>query len=73
MDNIYKQDDMYYADDLALLFNTQDHMQEIIRKLKRYASMIGLKVDVKKTYCVLLERKQFGIVVPSNFLEDRWS
>jgi hypothetical protein len=42
-------EDTDYADDLALLSHTEDHMQEKTRKLGENARMIGLKINAKKT------------------------
>jgi hypothetical protein len=41
-------EDTDYADDLALLSHTEDHMQEKIRKLEENARMVGFKINAKK-------------------------
>ena len=42
-------DDTDYADDLALLSHTEDHMQEKARKLEENVRIIGLKINSKKS------------------------
>jgi hypothetical protein len=39
--------DTNYADDLALLSHTEDHMQEKTRKLEENARMIGLMINAQ--------------------------
>ena len=50
-------EDLYYADDLALLSHLESHMQSKTSKLQSNASKIGLKINVKKTEVMSLNTK----------------
>ena len=45
-----------YADDIALLSHTENHMQEKTRKLEENARMVGLKINAKKLMYLNTER-----------------
>jgi hypothetical protein len=49
-------EDTDYADDLALLSHTEDHMQEKTRKLEDNARMVGLKTKETKLMYLSTER-----------------
>jgi hypothetical protein len=54
-------EDTDYADNLALLLHTEDHMQEKTRKLEDNARMVGLKINAKKTNLMYLNTEQSGV------------
>ena len=47
-------EDLGFADDLALVSHTHQHMQEKTTRLSTYAQQVGLKISQKKTEVVLL-------------------
>ena len=47
-------EDLDFADDLALLLHTLQHMQEKPSRLCIYAQQVGLKVSLKKTKLMML-------------------
>ena len=52
-----KLEDLDFADDLALLSSTANHMQTKISKLHNYASMAGLKINTRKTEVLRINSK----------------
>jgi len=60
-------EDTVYADDLALLSHTEDHMQEKTRKLEENARIIGLKINAKKTKLIYLNTE----ILPVIFVEGK--
>ena len=52
-----KLEDLDFADDLALLSSTANHMQTKTSKLHRYASKTGLKINTKKTEVLRINSK----------------
>ena len=55
-------EDTDYADDLALLSHTEDHMQEKIRKLEENARMVGFKINAKKTMLMYLNTERLPVI-----------
>jgi hypothetical protein len=55
-------EDTEYADDLALLSHTEDHMQEKTRKLEENARMVGLKINTKKTKLMYLNTERLPVI-----------
>ena len=55
-------EDTDYADDLALLSHTEDHMQEKTRKLEENARMVGLKINAKKTKLMYLNTERLPVI-----------
>jgi hypothetical protein len=55
-------EDTDYADDLALLSHTEDHMQEKTRKLEDNARMVGLKINAKKTKLMYLNTERLPVI-----------
>jgi hypothetical protein len=55
-------EDTDYADDLALLSHTEDHMQEKARKLEENARMVGLKINAKKTNLMYLNTERLPVI-----------
>ena len=51
-----------YADDLAILSHTEEHMQEKTRKLEENARMIGLKINAKKTKLMYLNTERLLVI-----------
>ena len=49
-----KLDDLDFADDLALLSHTQQHIQEKTDRLDRFGKQVGLKINTKKTEIMTL-------------------
>ena len=47
-------EDLDFADDLALLSHTHQHIQEKTSRLSTYAQQIGLKISQKKTEVMTL-------------------
>jgi hypothetical protein len=47
-------EDLDFADDLALVSHTHQHMQEKTTRLSTYAQQVGLKISQKKTEVMLL-------------------
>ena len=47
-------EDLDFADDLALISHTHQHMQEKTTRLTTYAQHLGLKISQKKTEVMLL-------------------
>ena len=45
----YKLDDLYFADDIALIFSTKQQIQDKTTKLEEEARRVGLKVSTEKT------------------------
>jgi hypothetical protein len=60
-------EDTDYADDLALLSHTEDHMQEKSRKLEENARMVGLKINAKKTKLMYLNTERLPVI----FVEEK--
>ena len=44
-----KLDDLDFADDIALLSSSKDHMQNKLNSLNNYATQMGLKINAGKT------------------------
>jgi hypothetical protein len=55
-------EDTDYADDLALLLHTEDHMQEKTRKLEDNARMVGRKINAKKTKLMYLNTERLPVI-----------
>ena len=55
-------EDTDYADDLALLSHTEDHMQEKTRKLEENARVVGLKINAKKTKLIYLNTERLSVI-----------
>ena len=53
--------DTHYADDLALLSHTEDHMQEQTRKVEENNRMVGLKINAKKTKLMYLSTERLPV------------
>ncbi|RUS79972.1 hypothetical protein EGW08_012273 [Elysia chlorotica] len=47
-------EDLDFADDLALLSHTHNHMQEKTARLSNFAKQVGLKINKKKTEVMML-------------------
>ncbi|RUS86850.1 hypothetical protein EGW08_005387 [Elysia chlorotica] len=47
-------EDLDFADDLALLSHTHNHMQEKTARLSNFAQQVGLKINKKKTEVMML-------------------
>ena len=47
-------EDLDFADDLALVPHTHQHMQQKTTRLSTYAQQVGLKISQKKTEVMLL-------------------
>ena len=47
-------EDLDFADDLALLSHTHQHMQEQTTRLSMFAQLVGLKISQKKTEVMML-------------------
>ncbi|RUS68624.1 hypothetical protein EGW08_023614 [Elysia chlorotica] len=47
-------EDLDFADDLALLSHTHNHMQEKTARLSNFAKQVGLKINKKKTEVIML-------------------
>ena len=45
-----------YADDTALIANSQDKLQEIVNEVKHHSTIGGLDMNVKKTKVMLITR-----------------
>ena len=45
-----------YADDTALIANSQDKIQEIVNEVKHHSTIGGLDMNVKKTKVMLITR-----------------
>jgi len=48
--------DMDYADDMAVMDNTRDGLQESTDLLAHYSSYAGLKINAKKTQCMVVSK-----------------
>ncbi|XP_071166966.1 uncharacterized protein [Mytilus edulis] len=55
-------EDTDYADDLALLSHTEDHMQEKTKNLEETAKMIGHKINTKKTQLMYLNTERHSVI-----------
>lgn len=51
-------DDLDFADDLALLSHTHQHMQEKTTRLQKHGQQIGLRISTKKTETMTLNVKR---------------
>jgi hypothetical protein len=58
----YRSEDTDYADNLALLLHTEDHMQEKTRKLEENARMVSLKINAKKTKLMYLNTERLPVI-----------
>ena len=47
-------EDLDFADDLALLSHTHQHIQEKTNRLRSFASQIGLRINIKKSEVMIL-------------------
>ena len=47
-------EDLDFADDLALLSHTHQHLQEKTSRLQKFSGQIGLKINIKKTEVMVL-------------------
>ena len=63
-------EDTNYADDLALLLHTEDHMQEKTRKLEDNARMVGRKINAKKTKLMYLNTERLPVIFVEGKLLD---
>ena len=55
-------DDTNYADDLAILSHTEDHMQKKTRKLEENARMVGLNINAKKTKLMYINTERLSVI-----------
>lgn len=51
-------EDLDFADDLALLSHTHQHIQEKTSRLKTFSSQIGLRINTKKSEVMILNNDQ---------------
>ena len=63
---------LYYADDGLMLSNSRNEMEEMINLLKNISSDYGLRINMEKSQCMIINRKEPGpeklgevVVVPS--------
>ena len=66
-----KLDDLDFADDIALIASTRQHIQEKTTMMSGNAGRVGLKINAEKTKVMRINARQSDpIVVENNVIED---
>ena len=68
--NVHNVNNLRYAEDTALIADTESKLQEIVNIVKEKSSQASLEMSVKKTKTVLISNKKINVKVSDTTLEQ---